>query len=145
MLKYLLLENFMERGCGEMKKKTLLLALVMIFTMAFSSVALAFDIMPLWDKADSCLPSLSISGSNAYCSLNVEAVNASERITATVTLQKLNSNNSYGYVQSWSGLSGTGRLRFSGTGTASSSGSYRIKCDVNVGGEAITVYAYATK
>ena len=128
-----------------MKKKTLLLALVMMFTMVFSSVALAYDIMPLWDKTHSCQPVLTISGSKAYCSFDVDANNSKDQITATVTLQKLNSSNSYGYVTSWSGLSGTGRLRFSDSYTISGSGSYRIKCDVNVAGEAITVYAYATK
>ncbi len=128
-----------------MRKKTLLLALVMIFTLALSSVAVAAEIMPLWDNASKCRPSLSISGSKAYCSLEVDAKNGSDTITATVTLQKLNANGKYGYVDSWSGLRGTGYLSFSGTGTASTSGSYRIKCDVNVGGESITVYAYATK
>lgn len=128
-----------------MRKKTLIMALAMILAMAFSSVAMAADIMPLWDNANSCQPSLRISGSNAYCTLNVDAVDSSYKITATVTLQKLGSNGKYGYVDDWSGLSGTGKLRFSGTGTASASGSYRIKCDVNVDGEPITVYAYATK
>lgn len=128
-----------------MKTKTLLLALVMIFTMAFSSVALASDIMPIWDNTDLCKPVLTIRNSKAYCSLDVDAAYSSYKITATVTLQKLNSNNSYGYVTSWSGLSDNGSLHFSDSYTISGSGSYRIKCDINVAGEAITVYAYATK
>lgn len=128
-----------------MKNKTLLLALVMMFTMVFSSVALASDIMPIWDNTHSCQPVLTISGSKAYCSFEVEANNSKDKITATVTLQKLNSNNSYAYVTSWSGLSDNGFLHFSDSYTISGSGSYRIKCDANVAGEAITVYAYATK
>ena len=125
-----------------MKKKTLLLALVMMFTMVFSSVALASDIMPIWDNTLSCQPVLTISGSKAYCSFDVDAYNSKDKITATVTL---NSNNSYAYVTSWSGLSDNGSLHFSDSYTISGSGSYRIKCDANVAGEAITVYAYATK
>ena len=128
-----------------MKNKTLLLALVMMFTMVFSSVALASDIMPIWDNTHSCQPVLTISGSKAYCSFEVEANNSKDKITATVTLQKLNSNNSYAYVTRWSGLSDNGFLHFSDSYTISGSGSYRIKCDANVAGEAITVYAYATK
>lgn len=128
-----------------MKKKTLLLALVMMFTVVCSSVALASDIMPIWENTRTCLPVLSISGSKAYCSFDVDAYNSKDKITATVTLQKLNSNNSYAYVTSWSGLSDNGSLHFSDSYTISGSGSYRIKCDANVAGEAITVYAYATK
>ena len=128
-----------------MKNKTLLLALVMMFTIVFSSVALASDIMPIWDNTHSCQPVLTISGSKAYCSFEVEANNSKDKITATVTLQKLNSNNSYAYVTSWSCLSDNGFLHFSDSYTISGSGSYRIKCDANVAGEAITVYAYATK
>ena len=56
-----------------MKNKTLLLALVMMFTMVFSSVALASDVMPIWDNTHSCQPVLTISGSKAYCSFEVEA------------------------------------------------------------------------
>lgn len=120
-------------------------ALVMMLTMACSSVALAYEIMPLWDYIDSCSPSLLIRGDTAYCSFYVDAANSSYEVKGTVTLQKLNDSGYYGYVTGWSGLRGTGSLNFSSSYPITESGSYRIKCDVTVGTESVTFYAYDTK
>ena len=128
-----------------MKKKTLFVALVMMLTVAFSSVALASEIMPFWNNIDICLPDLTIRGNTAYCSFDVDAADSSYEIKATVTLQKLNDSGYYGYVTGWSGLRGTGSLNFSSSYPITESGSYRIKCDVTVGTESVTFYAYDTK
>lgn len=128
-----------------MRKKTLFVALVMMLTMAFSSVALASEIMPFWNNIDICIPDLTIRGDTAYCTFDVNAADSSYTIKATVTLQKLNDSGYYGYVTGWSGLRGTGRLRFSESYTITESGDYRIKCDVTVGTESVTFYSYATK
>ena len=128
-----------------MRKKTLFAALVMMLTLAFSSVALAYEIMPLWDYIDSCAPNLLIRGDTAYCTFDVDAANSKYEIKATVTLQKLNDSGYYGYVTGWSGLRGTGYLNFSSSYPITESGSYRIKCDVTVGTESVTFYAYDTK
>lgn len=128
-----------------MKKKTLFVALVLMLTMVFSSVALAFNIMPLWDNIDSCCPALTIRGNTASCTFDVDAADSKATITARVTLQKLNSDGVYEYVTGWSGLSAKGSLSFSECYTVTESGSYRIKCDATVGDEGVTVYSYDTK
>ncbi len=91
-------------------------------------------------------PDLYISGNTANCKLDVYAENSSDKITANIYLQKRNSRGNYTTQQSWTNQTGTGKLRFSATGSASSGESYRIKCDVVVDGSGgtdnITVYAY---
>ena len=129
-----------------MRNRRLLFALFLCLAMVFGSVAWATEIMPLWDSCAKCVPNLVISGSNAYCTLNVDAASSSDKITANIHLQKRNSRGNYTTQRSWTKQTGTGRLRFSATGSASSGESYRIKCDVVVDGSGgtdnITVYAY---
>jgi len=132
-----------------MRNKRFLFALLLCLAMAFSSVAVASEIMPFWNSNAKCVPNLVISGNNAYCTLNVDPASSSDKITANISLQKQNSRGNYTTQQSWTNQTGTGKLRFSATGSASDSGSYRIKCDVVVNGSGgtdnITVYAYDNK
>lgn len=129
-----------------MRNRRLLFALFLCLAMAFGSVAWATEIMPLWDSCAMCAPDLYISGNTANCKLDVYAENSSDKITANIYLQKRNSRGNYTTQQSWTNQTGTGKLRFSATGSASSGESYRIKCDVVVDGSGgtdnITVYAY---
>lgn len=129
-----------------MRNRRMLFALLLFLAMAFSSVAVASEIMPLWDSNARCLPNLVISGNNAYCTLDVDAASSSDKITANIYLQKQNSRGNYTTQQSWTNQTGTGNLNFSAIGSASSGESYRIKCDVVVNGSGgtdnITVYAY---
>ena len=129
-----------------MRNRRLLFALFLCLAMVFGSVAWATEIMPLWDSCAMCAPDLYISGNTANCKLDVYAENSSDKITANIHLQKRNSRGNYTTQQSWTNQTGTGRLRFSATGSASSGESYRIKCDVVVDGSGgtdnITVYAY---
>lgn len=132
-----------------MRNKRFLFTLLLCLAMAFSSVAVASEIMPFWNSNARCAPLLVISGNNANCQLDVYADNSSDNITANIYLQKQNSQGNYTTQQSWTNQTGTGKLRFSATGSASASGSYRIKCDVVVNGSGgtdnITVYAYDNK
>ena len=129
-----------------MRNRRLLFALFLCLAMVFGSVAWATEIMPLWDSCAMCAPDLYISGNTANCKLDVYAENSSDKITANIYLQKRNSRGNYTPQQSWTNQTGTGKLRFSATGSASSGESYRIKCDVVVDGSGgtdnITVYAY---
>ncbi len=129
-----------------MRNRRLLFALFLCLAMVFGSVAWATEIMPLWDSCAMCAPDLYISGNTANCKLDVYAENSSDKITANIYLQKRNSRGNYTTQQSWTNQTGTGRLHFSATGSASSGESYRIKCDVVVDGSGgtdnITVYAY---
>ncbi|MCI9043794.1 MAG: hypothetical protein HFJ96_00060 [Peptococcaceae bacterium] len=129
-----------------MRNRRLLFALFLCLAMVFGSVAWATEIMPLWDSCAMCAPDLYISGNTANCKLDVYAENSSDKITANIYLQKRNSRGNYTTQQSWTNQTGTGKLRFSATGSASSGESYRIKCDVVVDGSGgtdnITVYAY---
>ncbi len=129
-----------------MRNRRLLFALFLCLAMVFGSVAWATEIMPLWDSCAMCAPDLYISGNTANCKLDVYAENSSDKITANIYLQKRNSRGNYTTQQSWTNQTGTGKLRFSATGSASSGESYRIKCDVVVNGSGgtdnITVYAY---
>ena len=129
-----------------MRNRRLLFALFLCLAMVFGSVAWATEIMPLWDSCAMCAPDLYISGNTANCKLDVYAENSSDKITANIYLQKRNSRWNYTTQQSWTNQTGTGKLRFSATGSASSGESYRIKCDVVVDGSGgtdnITVYAY---
>ena len=129
-----------------MRNRRLLFALFLCLAMVFGSVAWATEIMPLWDSCAMCAPDLYISGNTANCKLDVYAENSSDKITANIYLQKRNSQGNYTTQQSWTNQTGTGKLRFSATGSASSGESYRIKCDVVVDGSGgtdnITVYAY---
>ena len=129
-----------------MRNRRLLFALFLCLAMAFGSVAWATEIMPLWDSCAKCIPELYLNGNTAVCTLSVTANSASDKITANIHLQKRNSRGNYTTQQSWTNQTGTGRLRFSATGSASSGESYRIKCDVVVDGSGgtdnITVYAY---
>ena len=129
-----------------MRNRRLLFALFLCLAMVFGSVAWATESMPLWDSCAMCAPDLYISGNTANCKLDVYAENSSDKITANIYLQKRNSRGNYTTQQSWTNQTGTGKLRFSATGSASSGESYRIKCDVVVDGSGgtdnITVYAY---
>lgn len=132
-----------------MRNRRLLFALFLCLAMVFGSVAWATEIMPLWDSCAMCAPDLYISGNTANCKLDVYAENSSDKITANIYLQKRNSRGNYTTQQSWTNQTGTGKLRFSATGSASSGESYRIKCDVVVDGSGgtdnITVYAYGNQ
>ena len=130
-----------------MKKKIMsaVLALVMLLSISASAVS----IMPLWDNADSCVPTLKFSGDTAICTVDVKGAVGTSRITTTMTLQKQNANGSYSDVHIWGtdvtyGQSAT-RTEFS---TDCASGNYRLVCKVTVYdadgvGETITVEATA--
>ena len=63
------------RGGEKMRNKRFLFVLLLCLAMAFSSVAVASEIMPFWNSNARCVPALVISGNNANCKLDVYAEN----------------------------------------------------------------------
>ncbi len=121
-----------------MKKIVSVAALAMCLVFALSSFAVAAE-KPAdsiqWDSGAAVTPHLSINGTVAECRLYVNAENASDSITATVMLQKKQSNGTYSNVKTWSKLTGKGTLNFSENySPVSSSNSYRLKAIVYVTG-----------
>lgn len=120
-----------------MKKTIFIIALAMCLVFAFSSLAMAAT-KPTdsiqWDSGAKCNLSLIINNGVANCSLYVKAQNASDSITATVMLQKKQSDGTYGNVKTWSKLTGKGSLSFSDNYSPVSGSGYRLKAIVYVTG-----------
>lgn len=98
--------------------KTKVCSVVLILAVVFSlgtSAGAIFDngISPQYDAATRCTPVLSFSGKNATCSLSIRARESSGKITATMTLYKIESNGVLTRITSWSNLTGTGSLDIS--------------------------------
>ncbi len=130
----------------KMKKRYLAVVLTLCLLMSFGTAAFASGIMPLWNSTQDCTVELTCSSNNASCKLDVSGMSASDKITATVTLQQENARGSYINVQRWAGLTGTGSLHFSEDYPISAGGDYRLKAEVQVvgsnGTDNITQYAY---
>ena len=63
------------RGGEKMRNKRFLFVLLLCLAMAFSSVAVASEIMPFWNSNARCAPLLVISDNNANCKLDVYSEN----------------------------------------------------------------------
>ncbi len=98
-----------------MKKIISAIALAMCMIFAFSTFAMA-AVKPTdsiqWDSRADCIVRLSMSGTTATGRLNVTASHTTDNITATVMLQKKNSDGTYGNVKTWSKITGKGTLEF---------------------------------
>lgn len=91
--------------------------------------------------------SLSVAGTSANYSLDVEGRSSVTKISATMQLQKKNSSGTYAnYGSSWSVSSSGSMLSKSGTKTVASGGTYRLKISITAttssGSATETVYAY---
>ena len=88
---------------------------------------------------------LSFKGTTAYCSAEVVGNSDVTSITATITLQRVESNGTYTTVKLWSGLSAAGNyFSWSGTASVQAGYSYRLKlvavAHSNSGSETTTEY-----
>ncbi len=134
-----------------MKKTISVIALAMCMIFAFGSFAIAAT-KPVdsiqWDSGAKCTPYLSISTATATakCKLYVNAENPNHSITATLMLQKKQSDGSYDNVKTWSKLTGKGSVDFVDSYSPVSGTDYRLKAIVYVTGsggtDTITRFAY---
>lgn len=120
-----------------MKKTISVIALAMCMIFAFGSFAMAAT-KPVdsvqWDSGAVCTPVLDITGSTAKCKLFVYAEESNHSITATLMLQKKQSDGSYGNVKTWSKITGKGSVNFSDTYSPVSGTAYRLKAIAYVTG-----------
>lgn len=96
-----------------MKAKVSSLFLVVVLMLSLSISAGAADnggFSPMYDSAGRRTPSIIFSGRNATCIANVRANESTAKITATMTLYKIESNGVLTWKAGWSNLTGTGRL-----------------------------------
>lgn len=124
---------------------SLLVALLLSLSVGASA---AGNIVPLYDSAARCTPVLSFSGRTSICSGTIKAKESSARITATMTLYRVNSNTSLSTVASWPAVTGTGSIYLSKTYSKAVSGNtYRLVLSGTVkdstGTHSISSYAQA--
>lgn len=80
-----------------------------------------------WDGAYRCVPKLSFSGSSASCTASIAPSEASAKVTASMTLYRVNSNGTLSTCASWPSKTGTGYLSFSQKHSSARSGNtYRL-------------------
>ena len=98
-----------------------------------------------WDADKNCDKYFSIDNNVANCYLNVRADSNRDRITATVQIVRINSDESRTPVKAWNNLSGTGILIFDEEHPLTSSGTYRMYYSVDVAGvDSISGYEEAS-
>ncbi|MBR6526536.1 MAG: hypothetical protein IKT45_01160 [Lachnospiraceae bacterium] len=87
-----------------MKKRMISLTLALAFILSLSLTASA-----RWNGSIDGSVTLSYSGSSAVCSVTADANESTAKISATMTLYRMNANGSRTQVASWP-LSGTGSI-----------------------------------
>ena len=105
-----------------MRKGAILLVMALLLTMIVPAYAAQ-------TRTVRVTPSISFSGSTATCKATIRGENATDVITATVTLWRGGS-----YVRSWNATS-IGTLSFTGTAAAVSGSSYRLVVAYSINGE----------
>lgn len=93
-----------------MKTKLTSLAMLMAMLLSLGIFANAADVSPLWNGGNQCNPVLTFSGNTANCITKIVAKESTAKVSATMTLYRINDNGGLVQVASWPGLSGTGRL-----------------------------------
>ena len=89
--------------------KRILPAMFLVSVVLFFSVSASAE----WDDSYRCTPALSFSGKAATCSAVVSANKSDAKITASMTLYRVNSNGTLSNCASWPSKTGTGYLSFS--------------------------------
>ena len=125
-----------------MKKRMVSVALIILIMASISTNAFA-----RWNYISICRPALSFSGTTAYCTAYVEANSGSASITATAKLIQINASGSRTTIKTWSGLSGTEQLYFSGSYNVTGGLTYYFEITATVstsqGSETVTTSASA--
>jgi len=119
-----------------------MLALVLLCTMSISASGAdvpgkqikANDvIVPYWTNTESIKLDLNFSGKRADCSALVIGKMGTSKITATVKLQRKNSNGTYTTVKTWSNLQTNGTVfSFSQSYNVTRSYTYRLVINATV-------------
>lgn len=128
-----------------MKTKVLSLVMLMALVLSLGLSASATEISPQWGEGNRCTPVLTFSGTKATCSATIIAADSTAKISATMTLYRVNANGSRTQVATWPNLTGTGRLNVSKTHSPVVSGAkYHLVVSGTVGGEPISAYQSKT-
>jgi len=110
-----------------MKKRIISIFLIVLIVASVSTNALA-----RWDYTASVSSTLTFTGTTANCSAFVSAHSSTATITATAKLIEISTSGSESTVKTWSNLSGTGRLLWSGTHTGTKGLAYRLEISATV-------------
>lgn len=128
-----------------MQKKIVSLTLALLMVLSLSVSALA--ITPRWVTTDSCDVWLGFSGTTANCNVIIDGKSGTNKIVATVYLQKY-VNGSYTTVTTWGGTSYSDTYMLDDTANNCVKGtSYRLLVSAtvyNVSGVSETVSNYST-
>lgn len=90
-------------------------------------------ITPCWTNTESIHLDLGFSGTRADCSAMVIGKTGTSRITATVKLQRKNTNGTYTNVKTWAGLSANGStLTFNDSYNVTCGYTYRLMINATV-------------
>ena len=108
-----------------MRKGAILLVIALLLTMIVPAYAAE-------NRFATVSSSIRFSNSTATCSVNIDADQAADVITATVTLWRDGS-----YVRSWNATA-IGTLSFTGTAAAVSGSSYRLVVAYSINGQTMT-------
>lgn len=114
-----------------MQKKMKLSAMLLAMLLMLSVTAGAMSIQPRWNVTTKCNPALSFSGTTAYCTADVSAINGTN-ISGTMTLYRVSSINQV-QVGSWS-FSGTTRVYTTETCSVTKGETYKLVVNVNASG-----------
>ncbi len=103
-------------------------------------------IQPRYAQLQYAKPTLSVSGTKASYSLDARGASTVTKMSATLQLQKKESNGSYSnYGSSWSASSSGNKLTTDGSKTVDSGGTYRLKASITlyVGSSSSTEVVYS--
>jgi len=123
------------------KMAGVLLAAVLMFAQGvMAQPVLAMDarssngavVAPKWANVSDVLLSLSFANGVASCDGAVFGYSGTTKISATLTLERKNTNGIYTYVDSWSTNANSSQLFVSGTASVASGYTYRLRISANV-------------
>lgn len=131
-----------------MKRKVfsmVLLAALLLSIGLTASAAAPETVSPQWENYSRCEPKLTFTSSTANCDLYIKANDSNAKITATLTLYRINANGSRTQVATWPNLTGTGQLSASKTHSPVVSGAkYHLVASGTIAGESFSTYQSKT-
>lgn len=109
------------------------LILVLIFVLIIGMQALAVDISPMYVNTADINVSLSFSGTTANCSTTITGLSGTTKISASMTLERKNTNGTYTLMKSWPAESvNSSMLSTSKTYSVTSGYTYRLSVNGSV-------------
>lgn len=105
-----------------MIKRVLPMTLLVAFALSLCLTASA-----RWENSHQCVAALTFSNKTATCSAIITATEPNAKITASISLYRVNSNGSLSSCMTWPSKTGTGKLSLSGYYSHAVSGNtYRL-------------------